>query len=68
MYNLVKERCSTMDGYKGVKLISSLFSVQLFQVDDAFRKGVLGRQCAVGRYEMHLNKKPVITSVCKTLS
>lgn len=32
-----------MDGYKEAKLISSLFSVQLLQVDDAFRRGVLGR-------------------------
>lgn len=38
------------------KLIPCLFSGQLLQVDDAFRRGVLGRQCVVGRYEMHLNK------------
>lgn len=32
-----------MDGYKEAKLISSFSSVQLLQVDDAFRKEVLGR-------------------------
>lgn len=38
------------------KLISCFFCGQLLQVDDAFRRGVLGRRCVVGRYEMHLNK------------
>lgn len=68
LYNLVNKGCSTIDGYKGAKLISSSFSVQLFCVDEAFRKGVLGKQCEVGICEMHLNSKSVITSVCKTLT
>lgn len=64
MCNLANKGCRTRGGHKRAKLIGSSFSLQLFCVDEAFRKGVLGRQCEVGRCEMHLNNKSVTTSAC----